>query len=82
MSSFQSTGKDQDGETGQEPDEKPKLSYQRNPYDWAGSGERTRSTKELDAYRGMIRLRELLRGGRISKAEYEAAKIELLFDRD
>ena len=42
---------------------------------------RTAFSKEnFDTYRGMLQLRELLRGGQISKADYEAAKNELLFE--
>lgn len=38
------------------------------------------SKKNFDTYRGMIQLRELLRGGEITKSDYEAAKHELLFE--
>jgi hypothetical protein len=38
------------------------------------------SKENFDTYRGMLQLRELLRGGQISKSDYEAAKTELLFD--
>jgi hypothetical protein len=80
MSSFQATDNDQDQENRRDREDEHKRATGNYPFEQGDSSNPGYMIGKVDPYRGMLRLREMLRGGKITKSEYEVAKIELLFE--